>query len=279
MYCGTPLPASVAPVVAGDPRSADREPAPAPPPVERLLLILDLGAADGPTLARALGIGTFEAEQRRRRGGLELLRIGEPAAIAREAERLGAEGLRVGTVSEGEARVRPEVVLGGSCEGAALRLRTGEGSLALAEPDVSLIVRGPIVREFLPAPKRLRIDTARPDPGYRFHLHRRGDARPVELDPGSFEFGREVVTGSSLLELGSWIEQLFPAVPKDDDFRRLPPVLAPAAPERGLLGAAQALAAPARGGRPEARRVLDNLEQFRFYSAWRAAFARRRSFP
>jgi hypothetical protein len=277
LYCGTPLPAPIAPA-AGRPGTEVGLP-PAPPAAERLLLILDLEAADSSALARVLGLGPFEAEQRRRHGGLHLLRIGEASAIGREAERLAAEGLRVGTVPEGEARVRPEVATGGGPEAGALRLRTGSGPLTLAAPEVFLIVRGPIAREFQPQPKRLRFDTARPDAGYRFHLHRRGDARPVELDPGSFEFGREVVTGSSLLELASWIGRLLPGVPQDDGFRRLPPVLAPAGPERGLLGAARALAAPSAGRRKEARPILDNVEQFRFYSAWRAAYARRRSRP
>jgi hypothetical protein len=104
----------------------------------------------------------------------------------------------------------------------------------------------------------------------------------VELDPGAFEFGQAPLASSSLLELTSWLEQLLVGVPSDDSFRRLPPALAPSAPETGVVAAAKALARPPIAGRSrrgEPRRILDNLEQFRFYSAWRAALERRRLPP
>jgi hypothetical protein len=62
----------------------------------------------------------------------------------------------------------------------------------------------------------------------------------------------------------------------DDGFRRLPPALAPTTeePDAGLAGAARPR--PRRGRDALAPVILDNLAQFRFYSAWRGAIERRR---
>ena len=287
LYCGSALPAELVatPAPTETPGALpDRAPAfrpaeiPSATAAERMLLILDLTSADREALARALGTSAFETDQRLRRGGFELLRIGEAHAITEEATRFAADGLRVGTVPEREARVRPEVVLGGAREAHALKLKTEEGPLAVEAGDVFFVVRGPIAREYQPLPKRQRISIAGPESGYRIHLHRRSNLRPVELNPGAFEFGQSVLASSSLLELTSWLEELLPGVPSDDNFRRMPPALAPSSPETGVVSAARALARPASGGRlrrGEVRRMLDNLEQFRFYSAWRAAFERR----
>ena len=61
----------------------------------------------------------------------------------------------------------------------------------------------------------------------------------------------------------------------DDGFRRLPVALAPALPEEGAAASLRRT-----GGGPgwskDARLILDNLAQFRFYSGWRAAAFRRR---
>jgi hypothetical protein len=59
----------------------------------------------------------------------------------------------------------------------------------------------------------------------------------------------------------------------DDEFRRLPPALAPAAPSGGALGMVETLRAPRASDAPL---VLDNLAQFRFYSAWRGLVERQR---
>ena len=111
------------------------------------------------------------------------------------------------------------------------------------------------------------------EPGHRFHLHRRDDPRPLELDPAAFDFGLASLAESSLLLLSSWIEKAAAGVPVDDRFRREAPALAPAAPEGGGIAVALGGAAPRR--KDEESQVLDNLEQFRFYSAWRACALRR----
>jgi hypothetical protein len=140
------------------------------------------------------------------------------------------------------------------------------------------VIKGPIAREYQPSQEIKRLQLASPDGGYRIHLHRREDRRPLELDPGNFEFGFPL-GGSSLIELNDWLLAVAPEVPVDDAFRRLPPALGPAEPTTaGVTAPASLLPRSGRGlfGSDEAPALLDNVGQFRFYSGWRAAVERRR---
>lgn len=95
--------------------------------------------------------------------------------------------------------------------------------------------------------------------------------RPVEIDPAAFDFGAPRARESSLLEIAGWITALAAAAAVDDEFRRISPALAPAAPAAG------AAAGPEDALRTSATRapaILDNVAQFRFYSAWRGAVER-----
>ena len=286
VYCGAPLPQPAGAAARPDAPATAAAPAQA---ASRLLVILDLGAATEGAVASALGLSLFEAGQRRKRGGLQLHRIVEEVRAREEAQALRAAGLEVVLVPEDEARTPPLHALGGGLEAGGLRLRAREGDLLVGSEDLRLVVRGPIAREYQPSLQIRSVRTASLDGGYRIHLHRRADPRPVELDPGNFEFGF-TVTGSSLLELLGWIGAVAPAVPVDDEFRRLPPELSPAAAATfGVMAATAGLSRPDRGkpdfptravlggsGADEPPAVLDNVAQFRFYSGWRAAVERRR---
>jgi hypothetical protein len=265
LYCGAAVPAELLAAVAPTPVTAVSAP-------ERVLLILDLSAVAAETLAPVLGLPPAEAARRARRGGYQLHRIASSEAAAAEAERLRAAGLLVLAVPEAEARVRPILAKGGTRDAGGLSLRAEGGALRVSPGQVLLVVRGPIVREYQALPARRRVSAARPEEGYRIHLHRRGEPRPLELDPANFEFGREPAAGSSLLELNAWVDAVAQGAPRDEAFRQEPPALSPAAPADRQL-AARALT-PRREN--EAPQVLENLEQFRFYSAWRAAVERRR---
>lgn len=255
----TPTPATVA--------------APEPPTPPRVLLVLEIASADEGALARALSLSAFEAGQRRRRGGPDLHRILPAAQATEEAARLRAHGLEVLEIAEDEVRrAEPVTITRGTAQTGALALDGDEGPLRLAEADLFLIVRGVITREYQSTPEaRLQRRLATLDPGYRVHLHRRGDTRPVELDPAALDFGPGGAPSGAQLQVTSWIDRLFPGVPRDDSFRVVIPALAPAAPAAG--GNAATLAPPGR----ERRAVLDNLAQFRFHSAWRGAARRLRS--
>jgi hypothetical protein len=146
-------------------------------------------------------------------------------------------------------------------------------TLRVAGPELLLIVWGPIVREYQSVPKRQRVRAATLESGHRVHLHLVEGGPPLELDPGDFAFaGGAGSFAPSLLAVSGWVASLRAHAPLDDDFRRLPPALAPEAWSKGALGVVEVLRPSPREG---AALVLDNLAQFRFYSAWRAIVERR----
>lgn len=276
-YCGRPLPpelVAAATAAAAAESSGAQTPTPRleADPAGRFLVILDLRQPGAPALAAALGIPAFEAAQRLRRGGYQLHRVvaGETAAAA-ELARIASHGVRGVMLPEREALVEPQLVRGGRLEPGRLRARVGDGRLEWSRDDLLLVVKGPIRRERQAEdrnPKRIR--TAAPSDGFRFHLHRLRDPRPLELDPDAFEFEAERgQPGSSLLRLGAWIDAFDPPALVDDGFRLLPPALGVAEPDPG--------ATRALGGAEHkpAALMLDNLRQFRAFSGWRGALERR----
>ena len=279
VYCGAAVPPAAVEEAARQAAQVAAAPTLAggavPEGPARALVVLDLDGADTQALASGLGLSGFEAAQRVRRGGWQLHRIALTNEAAREAERLAKAGLRVVALPEAEVRVaaRPLAVAGGFWSGDGLTFRTEAGPLQPRPDGLLLVVRGPITREYLAPARARKVRTATLDQGHRFHLHRRDDPRPLELDPVAFDFGVPSLTESSLLLLSSWIEKAAAGVPVDDRFRRETPALQPAAPE--TAGIAAALGGGGERRKEDEAQVLDNLEQFRFYSAWRACALRR----
>src|SRR6185436_10304759 len=234
LYCGAAL--DRPPADARQPRDVAR------PDAGRMLLVLDLAQADAATLVQALGLPAFDARQWLRRGGYRLHRIAAREDALREAARLAAAGLQVLRLAEDAVRApaRPQVALAGGWNAGALEARSADGSLRIAAGDVLIVVKGSIARDRVAddSPKRLR--TAAPEPGYRIHLHRHADPRPLELDPEVFAFGRGTAA-SALLQLAQWTEALGRGRPLDDSFRHLAPELAPAEPADEVAGTALAL--------------------------------------
>jgi hypothetical protein len=267
LYCGAPLPEAALP----------QEPEPPPPPAPdttRVLVILDLEGAEPERVGAALGLTDLEAGQRVRRGRFQIHRLAEPEAAEEEAQRLASHRLKAVLLPEAEVRtgLGPLVVTGGRQRGAALELDTPRGPLPVKGEELLLVVEGPITREYQTDQDVRRVRAAGLEPGYRFHLHRRAEVRPLELDPGDFDFSGRGLGGATQQLMRGWVAAL--GAPFDDAFRLVVPALGPASPgPRGPLSAAEAL----RAGVPEQGRalVLDNLPQFHFYSAWRGALARR----
>ena len=279
LYCGAALPAGSTTQALPEPRTA----AAATLGEERALLVVDFDGADATAVTRALQLSRFDAAQRVRRGGLQLWRLSGAAEVRAEGEAIAAAGLAVTTLREAEVRpaTRPLVALGGRFTDGMLEARVEGGRLRVARPDLLLVVRGPIARDYSTASDLKRLRAATLETGYRIHLHRRADPQPLELDPGSFEFGDPALAGrSSLLELLEWLETLARGLPIDNDFRLLMPALGVAAQEAsGVAAVVETLSRRAgRSGNP-AQVILDNVDQFRFYSAWRAAIARRSAAP
>jgi hypothetical protein len=244
---------------------------------ERVLIVLDITSARTERLAEALDLSAYEADLLARRGGFHLHRILDPDLAEAEAERLRAMGMKVEFLQESEVRAQPLRALGGERGADLFDLRTEEGPLSLGHREIILVVRGAIARQYQTTFKRKRVDVASLEEGFRVHFHRRSDPRPVEIDAANFEFGLGA-TGSSRLELDGWVEELSDDLPRDDDFRLLPPAFGVAATEaKGPLAAATALRGTTRGSdasRDGESVILDNAQQFNFYSAWRGALAR-----
>jgi hypothetical protein len=259
-------------VGAGEPREAP----PAEEPPFRTLVVVDLQSAAPEALAAALRLPPVEAARRAERGGFHLHCVAPPETAAQETDRLARMGLRVWPVAEAQVReARPRLVRGGRRDADGLLLRVGDEARRVRAADLLLIVRGPIVREYQSVAQRRRVQAATLEGGHRIHLHGRADRRPLELDPGDFEFtDRAGMISPTLLMLSEWVTDLGAHVPVDDDFRRLAPALGPEEASRGALGLAEALRSARRSDAPL---LLDNLAQFRFYSAWRAMVERMRT--
>ncbi len=288
LYCGAALPAEAVAAAAESARALSGPALPdaeaAPPSANGVILVVDLSGAEVSVVAEALGLSAYEASLRVRRGGLQFLRVAASAEEAgREAERLAGRGLAVIQAPEAEVRaaLSPVLALGGRLENGALRLRADEVEVVVGAGELRFAARGPIVREYGARAERKRLQTASLDPGYRFHLYRAGETRPIELDPGGFSFEGATASASSLLVLARWIEAIAGSATIDDDFRRLPPVLAPAEPTPGDAAAEALIGRRPKGGtkgKPMPA-ILDNVAQFRFYSGWRAAATRQRRGP
>lgn len=271
LYCGALL-AKEAVDAAARSAAATLRPEPAAPPAARALVVLELSGVDPALVADRLAISVYEARQRAARGGPQLHRVLPPAAAEAEARRL--EGLRPRVVPEAELQpaLHPVRISGGAYESGVLDLRAADGPLRVAPENVLGLVRGPIAREYAAqeANRRKPLGTARLEAGYRFHIHRH-DAPTVELDPWAFTFPQRDVGRSTLLTLSEWTLAVCRDRPQDDAFRHEPPALSPS--EEASDEARRGLGGRARPG--DAPAILDNLRQFRFYSAWRAALLRR----
>jgi hypothetical protein len=235
-------------------------------------VVIDLERATPPALVEGLGLGAYEAAQRQKRGGYSLELVIDSSEAEAEAEALRGAGLLVFLVPEAASRIVPWVATSGfGDDGTALR---GDEGLRRVRPgDVLLVVRGPIAREYQAPEKRRRIDTARLSPGYLFHLHLRESPQVLEIDPFDFAFGSgPPVSGSSQVEIQTWVDGVRAGAREDDAFRHLTPALGLSQDQN--RGALRALGGAPAGGKTPG--VLDNLAQFRSYSGWRGAVERQR---
>ncbi len=268
LYCGGAL---------GEIRDALTTPPqePAPEEQQRSLVVLDLENVDALRLSDAFQLPAAETAQWVRRGGFRLTTAtASPSEATLEVERLAGLGLRaVALDGERLARARtPLEAQGARYADGRLHLRHEAGSLALGAEDVALLVKGPIRREYQASTERRRFRLATLEQGYLFHLHLVQEIRPVELDPYAIEFDEGAAPGSSQLRVSGWIGQLGQDWPVDDGFRFLPPALGLEKPTSGLLQVAAAI----RGAKDGGSQVLDNVGQFRFFSAWRGLVERER---
>ena len=139
----------------------------------------------------------------------------------------------------------------------------------LPESDLALIVSASIKREKVKdqtSPKN-SVDTRLED-AWVVHLHLKDEARPWEIDPRRTSYAGASLASAHMntLEL---VRRLSAAVPHDETFKNVVPALSPGLDPGGDLAVLNTVT------RTEVKQpkrvVLDNLAQFREYSAWRGA--------
>jgi hypothetical protein len=273
VYCGADLPEC-------NVDSRARETSHAQP--SRVVLIVDT-SADARTLATVLGRRVAEMEALKLRRRYLLHRILPAPEAQAEIARLTAQGL--GTIALSESAVReasqPLLATGGEPAKGLFTLDLDGGTRQLGTDDVLLVVWGPIRREPLSEETRSlrglkRASASRATESDLCHVHTKSSPRPLELDPGSFTFAEtRVRLESTLLRLRAAIATLATAAEIDHDFRQEAPALGVSgASQRAPLADALATKRSARGERRRPPAFLDNVAQFRFYSAWRGTLAR-----
>ena len=146
----------------------------------------------------------------------------------------------------------------------------------LRPQDLALIVSASIKRERVKdqTPRRGPTDTRLED-AWLVHLHLKAESRPWEIDPLRTAY-EGVSLASAYMNTLELVRRLSAIAPHDETFRNIVPALAPGLDPRG--GLESFATAPRKKESKEPKIVvLDNIAQFREYSAWRGAVERAQS--
>ena len=272
IYCGAELPEPI--IEKPEPQTTIALP-------DRLLLVVD-ASTNAQAAAATLGHRSAEIAALGRRSRYLLHRILPVAEARAEAARLAMQGVSAITLSESAVRAasQPLIATGGDPANGMFALDSGGEPLKLVADDVLLVIWGPIRREPLseetrsmrelrhaPAPRVAESDLC--------HVHTRMSSRPIEVDANAFAFSQaHGVIESTLLRLRAAIAGLAAAVEIDQGFRWEAPALGVSSSTQrsSLADAFSTRRSGARERKPAT--FLDNVAQFRFYSAWRGTLAR-----
>jgi hypothetical protein len=269
LYCGATLPEPLAPVEGAD-APADSQ--------ERMFLVVD-ETTDAAMQAGARGLTTARAAALPRKARYRLVGVLARDELAIEMSRLAAAGVTAHALPAAAvgAAVQPLEVVGGDAESGVFSVGGNRDAERVAPEDVLLLVWGPIRRE---AQSRLDLSLRslkRPmsssiADGELFHVHARSRRQPLEIDPQGFAFTTvPSAPESSLLRVRRGLEALAAGASIDRGFQHEPPALGISNRVPGTLDGLSTRSSGAGDAKPTA---LDNVAQFRFYSAWRGALAR-----
>jgi hypothetical protein len=243
----------------------------------RRYVVIDTTSAPVERIAEACSVSVWEARQWQAASRYRLLKISAEPADGPLESGLVQSGLDPIVVPEATvARSRnpillesidpladpPQCTVRDDAEASPSRRDLREG-------DLTLIVSAPIKRERVkdPAPSRPRAET-RTEDAWLVHLHLRGEARPWEIDPLRTAYEGAGLSSAYMRTL-ELVRRLSALAPHDEAFRNIVPALSPGLdPLRDLDGLAPA--AKRKDKEPRVV-VLDNVAQFREYSAWRGA--------
>lgn len=243
----------------------------------RRYVVIDTASAPVELIAEACSVSVWEARQWQAASRYRLLKVSAEPADGPLESGLAQRGLDPLVVPEATvARSRNPVLLESIdplADPPQCTFRDDpEGSPSrrgLREGDLTLIVSAPIKRERVKdtAPSRARAET-RIEDAWLVHLHLRGEARPWEIDPLKTAYEGAGLSSAYLRTL-ELVRRLSTLAPHDEAFRNIVPALSPGLdPRRDLEGLAPAAKKKDREQRVV---VLDNVAQFREYSAWRGA--------
>ncbi|HRB12001.1 MAG TPA: hypothetical protein PKU70_03240 [Vicinamibacteria bacterium] len=244
----------------------------------RRYVVIDTSAAAVETIADACGVSAWEARQWQAASRYRLVRVSNEPADGPLESALKTKGLRVFIVpDETVARSRNPIPLESIdplADPVQCTVREDPEAppsrRALREQDLSLIVSASIKRQRVKdeAPRRTTADTRLED-AWLVHLHIRGEARPFEIDPQRTAY-EGVGLASAYMRTLELVRRLQSFAPHDDAFKNVVPALSPGAEPRSGLETFASAASRKKSKEPKVV-VLDNVAQFREYSAWRGA--------
>lgn len=251
----------------------------------RRYLVIDTAAASVQTLAEACSVSVWEARQWQTASRYRLVKVSAEPADGPLESGLKEKGLDLFVVPEETvARSRNPILLESidiSSTPAQCTLRDdAEGPASrreLSEPDIALIVSASIRREKVKDQTSLRIRSeTRLEDAWLVHLHLRSQTRPWEIDPRRTGY-KGVGLASAHMSTVELVRRLSAGAPHDEAFKNIVPALSPGVDEQNEPTSLKTTPKPT--GKEPKLVVLDNVAQFREYSAWRGALeiARRHS--
>jgi len=241
-------------------------------------VVVDTAATSVEAIANACGISLWEARQWQTASRYRLVKVSTEPVDGPLETGLRAKGLRVLVVPEETvARSRnpiPVESIDPSLSPAPCTIREDPEApparTALQEPDLALILSATIRRERVQdqTVRRAPTDTRLED-AWLVHFHFRGGGRPWEIDPRKTTY-EGAGLASAYMRTPDLVRRLQTIVPHDETFKNIVPALSQGADP---LGGLQNLASPTENKKSKEPRlvILDNVAQFREYSAWRGA--------
>lgn len=242
----------------------------------RRYLVLDTASAPPEAIARACSVSLWDARQWQASSRYRLIRVTTDPPFSQMESEAAASSVRLLSVSEEEVeRLRTPILV------ETLEVREDLLRLALRDDEekparrhdlepaaIALIVSGPIRRERSkePGSSKIRSD-GRMEEVFLVHLHVRGETRPWEIHPHRSGFEGPGLA-SAHMRMTLLVRRLSQTVPHDQDFKNLVPAFSPGEDPSADL---KDFSGPKRRGKEPKVVVLDNLPQFREYSAWRGA--------
>ncbi len=243
----------------------------------RRYLVIDTKTASIESLAEACSVSVWEARQWQAASRYRLVKVSTEAADGPLESELRRKGLNLFVVSEERvARSRNPILLESvdpASTPAQCTLRDQpEGPSfrrELPEQHIALIVSASIKRERVKDQASLRtLAATRLEDAWLIHVHLRGEPRPWEIDPRRTGYEGAVLASAHMRTL-ELVRRLSAIAPHDEGFKNIVPALSLGVEPPSELDSLKATRR-SEGKEPNVV-ILDNVAQFREYSAWRGA--------